>query len=357
MQLRARRVIAQNVEADIAGADQVAAGNGCVDVVDGALERGAAPRGAQAREPADALVVDDLDLLAARAGAQESGALPLVQAAADRLAGDAEIGGDVTLRDLLGKAHAVALGDADIRRELHQPVGEEEIGKGVHLLMLLGERGKQPLRADADEARAQDRVVGEKVGKKRERERHDGSRRERDGRGRALDRLRHQSVLQELELAEDLAVHDALEAEHAFSRRRLQLDLHQGIDVEPIAIRPRPEKKVDRVRRIARVEHAFAGLQRAHGEPRAAQMRAGRVACAAHQRGSRDQVFERFLHTCGRLGRQAERVVHFGEPHQAPRQRRQVVHGKQQTSRSWSLAVHPCLASAKRLPRPRRPAL
>ncbi len=42
MQLRARRIIAHDVEPDIAGADEVAAGNRGVDVVDGPFQRGAA---------------------------------------------------------------------------------------------------------------------------------------------------------------------------------------------------------------------------------------------------------------------------------------------------------------------------
>ena len=118
MQLRTRRVVAQNVEPDIAGADQVAAGDRGVDIADGAFERGAAAGGAQAGQSADALIIEDLDLLAARAGAQQSGALPLVEPAADGLAADAEIGGDMLLRDLARKTHAIAFGDADIRRQL-----------------------------------------------------------------------------------------------------------------------------------------------------------------------------------------------------------------------------------------------
>ena len=69
-QLGARWVIAHDVEANIAGADHLAAGDSGVDVVDGSLERPSAPRRAQAREPADALVIEDLDLLAPRPGAQ-----------------------------------------------------------------------------------------------------------------------------------------------------------------------------------------------------------------------------------------------------------------------------------------------
>src|SRR3990170_8970270 len=108
MQLGARRIVTHDVEPDIAGADEVAAGNRGVDIVDGPLQRGAAAGRAQAGKPADALIVEDLDLLAARAGAQQSGALPLIEAPADGLAANAEIGGDMLLRDLARKAHAIA---------------------------------------------------------------------------------------------------------------------------------------------------------------------------------------------------------------------------------------------------------
>ena len=47
-----------NIEPDISGADQIAAGNRRVDIVDGALERRAAPRRAQTRQPADPLIVE-----------------------------------------------------------------------------------------------------------------------------------------------------------------------------------------------------------------------------------------------------------------------------------------------------------
>src|SRR5262245_44714174 len=128
VQLGARRVIAQDVEADIAGADQVAAGDRRIDVVDAALERGAVSRRTETRQPADALIIEYLDLLAARAGPQQARPLPFIESSADRLPAHAEIGGDVLLGDLARKAHAIALGDADIRRALHEPYLDEEGG-------------------------------------------------------------------------------------------------------------------------------------------------------------------------------------------------------------------------------------
>jgi len=154
VQFGARRVVTQDVEADIARANEIAAGDRRVDVVDGALERGAAPGGSQAREPADALIVENFDLLAARTGTQQPGPFPLVEPATNRFPAHAEIGGDVFLRDLAWEAHAVRFGDADIGRKLDQPVGEKQIGKSMRLVVLLLERGQKPLRADPDQAGA-----------------------------------------------------------------------------------------------------------------------------------------------------------------------------------------------------------
>ena len=67
----------------------------------------------------------------------------------------------------------------------------------------------------------------------------------------------------ELKLAEDLSMHDALEAERAFAGRRLELDLHQRIDMQPLSTHPRAEQEIDGIRGIARPEHAFASGKRA----------------------------------------------------------------------------------------------
>ncbi len=239
---------------------------------------------AQAGKPADALIVEDLDLLAARAGAQQSGALPLIEAAADGLAAHAEIGGDMLLRDLAWKAHAIAFGDADIRRQLDQPVGQEQVGKTVHLIVLLLEGGEQALRADAGEAGAEHGIGFDQGADQRQRQLHDGGRREREGRRRPRGGLLRQALFQQLELAEKLAMHDALESERAFAGRRLQLDLHQRIDMQPLSAHARAEQEVDGVRRVARPEHPFAGGKRAELKPRALDELMRGIARPAHQR-------------------------------------------------------------------------
>ena len=83
--------------------------------------------------------------------------------------------------------------------------------------MLLLERGEEPLRADADEPRAEHGIGVEQGADQRERQRHDRGRREREGRGRPLAGLGAQSLLQKLELAEDFPMHDALELEGALA--------------------------------------------------------------------------------------------------------------------------------------------
>ena len=284
MQLGARRIVAQNVEPDIAGADQIAAGDRRVDIVDGPLQRGAAARRTQARQAADALIVEDLDLLAARAGAQQARPLPFIQPAADGLAADAEIGGDMLLGDLARKAHAIALGDADIRRQLHEPVGEQQVRITQRLVMLLLERGEQALRADADQPRAKHLIGLDQRADQRERQRHDGGRRERERRCRALGGLGRQALLKQLEFAEHLAMHDALESERALAGLRLELDLHQGIDMQPLASRPRAKQKIDGVGRIARLEHPLAGGKRTQLQARAADQLMRGIAGPAHQR-------------------------------------------------------------------------
>ena len=326
MQFGARRVVAQNIEADIAGADQVAAGDRRVDVVDGAFQRGTASGRAKARQPADALIVEDLDLLAARAGAQQARALPFIEPAADGLAAHAEIGGDMLLGDLARKAHAIALGDADIRRQLDQPVGKQQVGEAAGLVVLLLERGEQALRADADQPRAEHGIGLDQRADQRQRQRHDGGRREREGRGRPPGGLGRQALLQQLELAEHLAMHDALESERALAGLRLELDLHQRIDMQPLAAGPRAEQEIDGVGRIARLEHPFAGGERAQLQARAADQLMRGIAGPAHQRRPGNLVWERLVHPGRNLGRQDGSVVDFPRAHHGRKDER-AAHG------------------------------
>ena len=187
------------------------------------------------------------------------------------------------LRDLAREAHAIALGDADVSGKLDQPVGEQEIGQGVYLLMLLHQRRHQALRADADDARAEHAVGFDQLGEKGKRERHDGGGSEREGRGGALGALRQHALLQELELAENLAMHDALEAEQALAGGRLQFDLDQRIDVEPFCMGARAEQEIDGFSQVAGAEHRLAGSKRAQAEPRPLEKRERGVARPAHQ--------------------------------------------------------------------------
>ena len=141
----------------------------------------------------------------------------------------------------------------------------------------------QPLRADADDARAEHAVCLDQLGKERERERHDRSRGEGEGGGGALGALRQHALLEEFELAEDLAMHDALEAEQALARSRLQLDLHQRIDVEPVGAHACAEQEIDGIGRLARPEHGLAGGERTQAEARPLEQRKRRLARPAHQ--------------------------------------------------------------------------
>ena len=99
-----------------------------------------------------------------------------------------------------------------------------------------------------------------------------------------LAALGAQALLQQLELAEHLAMHDALESKRALAGLRLELDLHQGIDMQPLASRPRAEQEIDGVGRIARLEHPFAGGERAQLQARAADQLMRGIAGPAHQR-------------------------------------------------------------------------
>ena len=101
--------------------------------------------------------------------------------------------------------------------KLDQPVGEQQIGKGMRLVMLLLECGEQPLRADADKPRAKHRSASIERADQLQRQRHDRGRRQRKGRCNAFRGLRRQALLQQLQLAEHLAMHDALDAERALA--------------------------------------------------------------------------------------------------------------------------------------------
>ncbi len=141
-----------------------------------------------------------------------------------------------------------------------------------------------------------------RLGKQSERERHDACGCQRRGGGRALGTLRRQSLLQEFELAENLAMHDALEAQAALARVGLELELDQRIDIEPIAALARAEQEIDGVHRIAWAEHAFAGGQRPELEARPAELLERRIGRPAHQGRARDKLGQGFARACGACG-------------------------------------------------------
>ncbi len=235
------------------------------------------------------------------------------------------------LRDLARKAHAIAFGDADIRRQLDQPVGQQQIGKCVHLVVLLHQRGEQTLRADPGKPGAEHRIGLDQGADQSERQRHDRRRGQREGRGGALGGLGGEPLLQQFELAEHLALHDALEPERALAGRRLEFDLHQGIDMQSLPAPARAEQQVDGVGRIACPEHAFAGGQRAELKPRPLDELKRFTARAAHQRGPGNLVWQSLVHPGRNLGRRDESVVDFPHPDQGCGQRRGKAHGQKHT--------------------------
>ena len=141
----------------------------------------------------------------------------------------------------------------------------------------------QALRADADDARAEHAVGLDQLGEEGEGKRHDRGGSEREGRGRPPGAFRQHALLEEFELAEDLAMHDALEAKQTLACGRLQFDLHQRIDVEAVGVGARAEQEIDGLCRIARAKHGLARGERAQAEPRPLEKRERSVARSAHK--------------------------------------------------------------------------
>ena len=240
MQFGARRVVAQNIEADIAGADQVAASDRRVDVIDGAFQRGTASGRAKARQAADALIVEDLDLLAARAGAQQARALPFIEPAADGLSAHAEISSDMLSGDLRG--NRTRLPSAMPISADSSTTNRQAAGRGTAGLVVCCLSCEQALGADADHPRAEHEMAST-TRRPAKRQRHDGGRGEREGRGRPLGGLGRQALLQQLQLAEHLAMHDALESERALAGLRLEPICTRGSTCSPSPPARAPSKR------------------------------------------------------------------------------------------------------------------
>ena len=64
---------------------------------------------------------------------------------------------------------------------------------------------------------------------------------------------------------------------------RLQFDLHQRIDVEPVGVGARAEQEIDGLGRIARAEHDLARDERTQLKPRPLEKRERFVARSAHK--------------------------------------------------------------------------
>ena len=201
----------------------------------------------------------------------------------------------------------------------------------MYLVVLLHQRREQTLGADPGKPGAEYRIGLDQGADQSERQRHDRRRGQREGRGGAFGGFGGEPLLQQFELAEYLALHDALEPERALAGRRLEFDLHQGIDMQSLPAPARAEQQVDGVGRIACPEHAIAGGQRAELKPRPLDELKRFTARAAHQRGPGNFVWQSLVHPGRNLGRRDESVVDFPRPDQGCGQRRGKAHGQKHT--------------------------
>ncbi len=161
---------------------------------------------------------------------------------------------------------------AEIGGELHQPVGEHDVGILAAGGVLGRDRVEQAAGGEPDEARADRRLKLEELGQIAPGKRDRARRGERPRGADARRGLRIEAGGQKLRLAEDIAPHNARQPRGttALDRRsvggKLHLDQRLGCALARVF---RAGKQVDAVGRLTRLEDRLAGRISAGAEPQA----------------------------------------------------------------------------------------
>ncbi len=154
----------QHVEGDIACPDQFAMVEVRVDLGQCVGERTGHVATADGGAERDARIVKDLEALRLAASIEQACPLPLVQAQADRLAGNAQRLGDFALADGARKAHVPPLCDAEVVSGIDQPIGERDVAIAEKMGGPDIQGGDQAIHGQADQPAAHRLHVGEDGG-------------------------------------------------------------------------------------------------------------------------------------------------------------------------------------------------
>ena len=150
-QFRARGKEHQHVERHIAGPDELAAIEVGVDLGECGVDRATGIVLADGRTQRNPRVVENLEALRLASGVEKTGALPFVEAQADRLAADAQCVGNLALTDGAREAHMASLCDTDIVGGVEEPVGECNVAIAQHVGRPDVERRDQALHRKTDQ--------------------------------------------------------------------------------------------------------------------------------------------------------------------------------------------------------------
>ena len=232
-----------------------------------ATARASASRSRPELKPGDAHQPRIVDHLEARGGGRdEARALPFLEAAADRLAADAELLGDLRLAELSRETDPVGGGDAEIGGIFDEPVGEHDVGVLVALAVLRPDRVDEAAGGKSQEARADRRVDVEERREVGPGQRDDARGRQRPRHGRARRLARIEAGSDQLHLAENVAFHDAGEAQRRAGAVLGEADLHERLGAA-LGAGPRVGEQIDAVGRLAGLEDRLAGSKRAAARP------------------------------------------------------------------------------------------